>query len=181
VPLGPAAELDPPQPRDLQLQLLDHQPRGDDLGITLDEQTLQRCDVIGQLIQQQRHGRDCICAARALHASVHRGVAGLLRRIIGCQLRAGRLQSMPSSSIDSCAAVNETTPPSACGQTKRPRLQPLGEQTQAIAAPPQQLDPIASAAAEDEDVSRKRILGQLGGDLRGQPIEALAHVGVASR
>ena len=30
-------------------------------------------------------------------------------------------QSMPSSSIDSCAGVSDTAPLVACGQTKRPR------------------------------------------------------------
>src|SRR5215467_3024572 len=39
----------------------------------------------------------------------------------GSQVRCGRRQSMPSSSIDNCARVSETVPLSACGQTKRPR------------------------------------------------------------
>ena len=36
-------------------------------------------------------------------------------------VRSGRRQSMPSSSIDNCARVNETVPLAACGHTKRPR------------------------------------------------------------
>jgi hypothetical protein len=32
---------------------------------------------------------------------------------------------MPSSSIDSCARLSETTPFSACGQMKRPRSRRL--------------------------------------------------------
>ena len=36
-------------------------------------------------------------------------------------LRTGRLQSIPSHSIESCARVNDTVPLSAWGQTKCPR------------------------------------------------------------
>jgi hypothetical protein len=39
-----------------------------------------------------------------------------------------------------------------------PALQPLGEQTQAIAIPPQQLDQIATATAKAKHVTRERIL-----------------------
>ena len=40
---------------------------------------------------------------------------------LGCQVRTGRRQSMPSSSIDSCAAERCTTPLVAWGHTNRPR------------------------------------------------------------
>src|ERR1035441_7274153 len=43
----------------------------------------------------------------------------------GSQVRSGRRQSMPSSSIDNCARVNETVPLAACGHTKRPRSKRL--------------------------------------------------------
>src|SRR5436309_8481380 len=39
----------------------------------------------------------------------------------GSQVRSGCRQSIPSSSIDNCARVNETVPLVACGHTKRPR------------------------------------------------------------
>ena len=39
----------------------------------------------------------------------------------GRHARCGLLQSMPSSSMDSIAGVNATTPSRACGQTNRPR------------------------------------------------------------
>jgi hypothetical protein len=39
----------------------------------------------------------------------------------GCQVRCGIRQSMPSSSIASCAGVSDTLPSFAEGQTKRPR------------------------------------------------------------
>jgi len=38
----------------------------------------------------------------------------------GVHVRSGRRQSMPSSSIDSCARLNETVPPLACGQINLP-------------------------------------------------------------
>ena len=43
----------------------------------------------------------------------------------GALVRIGRRQSMPSSSIDSCARLNDTAPSSACGQMKRPRSRRL--------------------------------------------------------
>ena len=44
-------------------------------------------------------------------------------------VRAGMRQSMPSSSIDNCAGVSDTTPSLACGQTKRPRSSRLASST----------------------------------------------------
>ena len=41
--------------------------------------------------------------------------------IAGCQVLSGLHQSIPSSSIESCARVSETLPLSACGHTNRPR------------------------------------------------------------
>ena len=41
----------------------------------------------------------------------------------------GMRQSMPSSSIDSCAGVSDTLPCVACGQTKRPRSSRLANST----------------------------------------------------
>jgi len=43
----------------------------------------------------------------------------------GSQVRSGRRQSMPSSSIDNCARVNETVPLVACGQMNRPLSKPF--------------------------------------------------------
>jgi hypothetical protein len=47
------------------------------------------------------------------------------RYAYGSQVRSGRRQSMPSSSIDNCARVSETLPLVACGHTKRPRSRRL--------------------------------------------------------
>jgi hypothetical protein len=43
----------------------------------------------------------------------------------GAAVRIGLRQSMPSSSIESCARLNDTAPLSACGQIKRPRSRRL--------------------------------------------------------
>src|SRR5580698_9147064 len=45
--------------------------------------------------------------------------------MLGVAVRIGLRQSMPSSSIESCARLSETTPLSACGQTNRPRSRRL--------------------------------------------------------
>ena len=45
--------------------------------------------------------------------------------MLGAAVRIGLRQSMPSSSIESCARLKQTTPLSACGQTKRPRSRRL--------------------------------------------------------
>src|ERR1051326_9350979 len=47
----------------------------------------------------------------------------------GVLVRTGRRQSMPSSSMDSCARLNDTAPCSACGQMKRPRSRRSEEHT----------------------------------------------------
>jgi hypothetical protein len=39
---------------------------------------------------------------------------------VGRAVQAGMRQSIPSNSIDSCAAVSVTTPLAACGQTNWP-------------------------------------------------------------
>ena len=64
-------------------------------------------------------------------------------------MRSGLRQSMPSSSIDSCATLIDTLPLSACGQTK---LQAFGQQAHAVAVVPEQLDQVAAASAEGEHV-----------------------------
>ena len=50
---------------------------------------------------------------QALHAAAQKSVQKYLARhtiACGCQVRSGRRQSMPSSSIDNCAWVSETVP-----------------------------------------------------------------------
>jgi len=54
----------------------------------------------------------------------------------------GLRQSMPSSSIDNCARLNDTTPWSALGQTKRPRSKRLANR-QSRHHPPENFDEIA--------------------------------------
>src|SRR5947207_457738 len=71
-----------------------------------------------QLGQQQLQMLDLASCARK--KSCAKNLAGYTDNC-GSQVRSGRRQSMPSSSIDNCARVSETVPLVACGQTKRPR------------------------------------------------------------
>jgi hypothetical protein len=52
-------------------------------------------------------------------------------------------------SIDSCARLSTTAPSSATRPDESSAFQTLGEQAQPIAIPPQQLDQITAAAAEE--------------------------------
>ena len=54
-------------------------------------------------------------------------------------------------------------------------LQSLGQQTQAIAGPPEQFDDVAAPATEDEDVAAEGILFQRGLDPGRQTVEAATH------
>src|SRR5208337_4674572 len=60
-------------------------------------------------------------------------------------------------------------------------FQSLGEQAQSVAIPPEQLDQIASPAAEDEDVTRMGILLQHRLCDRAQTRESPSQVGNAGR
>jgi hypothetical protein len=71
----------------------------------------------------------------------------------GVCVRTGMRQSMPSSSMDSCAGVSDTRPPAGLRPDEAPALQALGQQHQALAVEPQHLEDVAAPAAEDEDVA----------------------------
>lgn len=73
-----------------------------------EQQRLQGGDVVGQV-------------GWAEHAPSLREPCNVYKADVGFQVRSGRRQSMPSSSIDSCACVSATEPLLACGQMKRPR------------------------------------------------------------
>jgi hypothetical protein len=71
---------------------------------------------------------DAVChrCARNAPENVHeyRGILLINQTAIsGVQVLSGLRQSMPSSSIESCARVSETVPSVACGQTKRPYVE----------------------------------------------------------
>ena len=63
------------------------------------------------------------------------------------------------------------------GPDEAASLQALGKQAEAVTAPPQHLDQIATPPAEDKDMTAVRILGQSGVRLGSQTVEAAAHVG----
>jgi hypothetical protein len=56
-------------------------------------------------------------------------------------------------------------------------LEPLGEQAQPVAVPPQHLDPVSAPAPEHEELSAEGIDLELGLNERGQAVEAAPHVG----
>ena len=60
-------------------------------------------------------------------------------------------------------------------------LQPLGEQTEALAVPPQHLQQIAATATEHEQMAAERVLRHSLLHHSSEPVEALAHVGTADR
>ena len=95
------------------------------------------------------------------------------------QLRRGARQSMPSSSIDNCAAVSTTDPSFACGHKNRPRSSRLANRHN-LAVPPQHLDQIAAATTEHEQRAAMRVEAKVV-DPRRQPVKAFPHVGDAAR
>src|ERR1700737_1929681 len=54
-----------------------------------------------------------------------------------------------------------------------PLLQPLGEQTEALAVPPYDLDQVAPSTAEDKGLTRERVVLQVVLNQNRQTIEAL--------
>jgi hypothetical protein len=78
--------------------------------------------------------------------------------ISGVQVLSGLRQSMPSSSIASCARVRQTVPSVACGQMNRPRSQALGKQAQTVSIEPEKFDHVTSTATKNEDMSGERLL-----------------------
>jgi hypothetical protein len=73
--------------------------------------------------------------------------------MLGVKLRCGALQSIPSSSIASCAALKCTAPSHALGPHEAAALQAFGIQVHPIATPPQQLDQITALATEHEHMA----------------------------
>lgn len=65
-------------------------------------------------------------------------------------------QSMPLSSIESCAGVSETFP-LRLRPDESTALQVLGQQQQPLIIEPQHLEHVATLAAEDEGVTVERV------------------------
>ena len=127
--LRPLAEVHPFELENQQIQVLD-------FGLLRQYQRFERLDVKRVEIEQ---------LFAALSLAAHRVHTATLSRqfnvgmkirehfreeasytaMLGTAVRIGLRQSMPSSSIESCARLSETTPLSACGQTNRPRSRRL--------------------------------------------------------
>ena len=94
---------------------------------------------------------------------------------------SGLRQSMPSSSIDSCARVSETLPLSACGHTNRPRSSRFENRQSPSPSNHKQLDQIAAPATKSKHMAGERSLFERRLHQRAQPGEAAPHVGHARR
>ncbi len=132
-PFRRATELHPPQLGELGLHLLDLQlgagqlrPSRRQLGLALGKQGAQLGDLSGTV----GHRRESYPTRRRL--ARQRGAPESLCRTdqqaaCGDQVRSGARQSIPSKSIESCAAVSDAEPSFACGHTNRPRSRRLAK------------------------------------------------------
>ena len=98
----------------------------------------------------------------------------------GLQVRTGARQSIPSSSIDSCAGVTVTLPPDADGHTKRPRSRRLANR-HAPWPSHQIIFTKSPASTEHEQMPAIGIRLEHPFGLRREAREALAHVRHAAR
>src|SRR5262249_26321301 len=64
---------------------------------------------------------------------------------------------------------------------KRALFEPLREQAQTCPVPEHNLDQVGFATAKHEEMARERVLPQYGLYQHGEPVDALAHVGVTER
>src|SRR6266536_5165689 len=98
----------------------------------------------------------------------------------GRQNLSGVRQSIPSSSMASCAGDSITEPPGSAkrGQKKLPRSMRLVNRHSPV--PSQNRIFISEAfASEDEQMTRERVLLQMFLDQRSEAIESFSHIGVA--
>ena len=67
------------------------------------------------------------------------------------------------------------------GKLKRALLQPLTPNHKARAIPDQELDPVAPAVDENENVAREEVAAHLSGNQPAKAVKSLAHVGRAAK
>ncbi len=101
---------------DQQLEVFDLDRMIAQCAVARDDHRLQRGDVT----MSSGSVAGSACMARSVGSG-----AAVYKASVGRQVRSGLRQSMPSSSIESCAGVRWTFPQIACGQTKRPRSRRL--------------------------------------------------------
>jgi hypothetical protein len=109
----------PAQPGQLRLQPLDDVIALGQRRALLQDQLAQLLGILGQIIGSKH-------TANANAPQAHENSDAPTRVVVphqpgrsGRQVRSGRRQSMPSSSIDSCASLSATVVPlDACGHTK---------------------------------------------------------------
>ena len=90
------------------------------------------------------------------------------------------LQSIHSSSIESCAALSDTDPLVAFGHTKRPRPSAWQAGTDR-SIEPEYLHDVAAPTSKDKDVTGQGLLREYGLHLSAQPMEAATHIRRACR
>ncbi len=178
--LGARRELLALEPCDLGFQLLDRKLRNDEaiLGSSqfsllgseprcrLDQPPLQLGNIIGQLIRCERHAHAMRCFA-----------------LSGKRRRPSSLRSAPFEAFEQHRHLRR-------GQSDRAflgdrpseaaSLQPLGEETKALAVPVQNLDEITATTPKAKQVASERVLLQHVLRQDAQAIETLAHVGHAA-
>jgi hypothetical protein len=97
---------------------------------------------------------------------------------IGAPVRANRRHQSAWTTEPSSAPA---TLLARCSMAQKDALlKPLGEQAKAGAVPEYNLDEVGPPAPEHEEVARERILAEHALDQHGEPIDALAHIGVAN-
>ena len=139
-----------PQPRDLQLELLDLQrlrhavrrrPQAPARRASAWQRAAQRRDV-GRQRRRRAHGESYQQPAPAEppQLSPAESKCRAYPATCGRHVRTGMRQSIPSSNIASCAGVSATVPSAGERPDEAALLQPLGVKAQALAVPPQHLD-----------------------------------------
>ena len=121
--------LHPAQLVQLRLVLLDQQmragqfrPRRGQFGLAFGELGTQLGDLSGGIASCRQILPETRCRnARYPADCPSHFVARIQQAASGVQVRTGARQSIPSSSIESCAAVSKTEPSLACGQMNLPR------------------------------------------------------------
>ncbi len=91
-------------------------------------------------------------------------------------MACSRDQSKPSTSAASCEAESRITPSLIGGQRNAPCSKPLPQQHQAGPVPGEDLQPVGSLAAEDEDRAQERIVLELLAHQRRKAVGAAPEV-----
>jgi hypothetical protein len=156
------------------LELVDQHLKPFDLEIalgerraSLDQHGLERCNIIGK-IGAGRHATQFTSLRRGLQHRQCGATAGL------APIDALKQHRQLGGAQEDLAAISLRPDEAAA-------FEPLGEQPQPVVSRPQNLDEVATAAAEDEDIAAQGILFERRLHLCCQALEAAAHISHARR